>query len=455
MAGESSSLAGGALQGLFQLAGTGMQMASAKRQQDRNFQYSKELAEQQQQNQKELMQISHDWAVKDAKSADSYKVQSLQSAGLNPMLAYGGTNSMPVVGGSAASAPVVNYDNPMAAIADLPRKLLDNELVKAQISNIESQTRKNDSETEGNEINNTFLGAVNDLKIKLTNDQYNNAIYLQGYYADNPELLQAIADEKHLNNQNIIANYDNLVKNLDYLDSAIAKNHGERSYLARKQLSLDVQDMFTRENILYLRDQNLRENYRSPGWLIDEMKRVSDSNLDSKTKTSRLSLLSSMYDSATGIQTLKLQHQYKVNENQLHDANMSSNVDAYVNQQNKELDQRKTEFAWNKVFQAVDMTVGAVLPYYESHSMQNERFEHEERMQQRQQDFQHQENQLHNVHDSDRQRSQQRHEEKMQDRKFEHDNFMDDKRKYYDEHHPQYEDIDYYDNGIRKKKYRK
>ena len=307
MAVIGGDMAMGAMKGLFQLGSTGMQMASGKRQQERNFKYTQQLARDNFAYQSALMDKANKMNIENEKIADSLKVQSLKNAGLNPMLAYGGSSPMPIVGGSQPSSGIVNYENPMAGFGDLPEKVLNNEFISAQIKNLESQTRKNNTESDRNDIENTFLGSVNDLKIQLTNEQYQNAIYLQGYYADNPELLQAVADEKHLQNQNIIANYDNLVKNLEYLDSSIAKNHSERAYLTRKQLSLDVQDMFTRENILYLRDQNVRENYRSPGWLIDEMARIQKSDMADDVKIQRLSILSSMYDQASGRTTLLFQ----------------------------------------------------------------------------------------------------------------------------------------------------
>lgn len=445
MAVIGGDMATGAMKGLFQLGATGMQMAGAKRQQERNMDFTMKLNRINNAHEMAMMEKSHDWAVNDAKLADSYRVQSLQNAGMNPMLAYGGVNQMPIVGGHAVSTPIADYESPMSALGDLPSKLLNNEILRATKENIESQTRKNNSESEGNEINNTFLGSVVDLKTELTQQEYQNAIYLQGYYSSNPDLLEAIAQKQSVLNDNLESQTASNWKQQELFDSIISKNESDISLNEKRIASMYISDMVNKAQLQEIMDRNLRANYSNVGYLINRMRSVSSSNLPDDVKSSKLALLRDLYDNASGRSQMRLQYHYDKNLQDAKIAGQSEQVDKYLNLQYKHLDWQKTQFAWNKVFEVVDKVGDAIIPFYEQ--KQGQDFQREMQQNQFQHDFDKQS--YEHQHDANRQFEEHRFKtsENQKDRDQKDLHFSIDQSRKSDEHHNYFESYEgWYDD---------
>lgn len=393
------------------------------------------------QNQVKLMDKANEYNSHSLRRA----VEDARSLGLSPLSALGSSGSY------QSATPTAPLPSMPSSLADLPLKIKQ---MKLQEDSVKSQNDVNSANAEylrslakGKNLENTFFGDILPLKTQLTQAEYNNAIYLQGYYMQNPELLQAVADKQKVLNENLSSQTDVNKKQLDAIDSIIAKNASDISLNERKIAQSYIQDRFTRAQIQELQDRNLRDNYTNVGYLIDRMKAVSNSSLPDDVKSDKLAMLRDMYDQASGNSRMKLQYQYDKNLQDAKIASQSEQVDKYINFQNTQLDWSKIQFAWNKVFEVVDKVGDVFVPWYQQ--KQGQDFQREMQQNQFQHDFDKQS--YEHQHEANRQFEEHRFKssENQKDRDQKDLHFSIDQSRRSDEHHNYYQSYEswYDENG--------
>lgn len=312
-------------------------------------------------------------------------VEDARSVGLSPLTALsGGLNAY----SSATPSVPLGQMADLSSVSDLPFKIKQMSLNE---SSVNSQNNLNDANAQylkslakGQDINNTFLGDTLALKTQLTQAEYRNAIYLQGYFASNPDLLNAVAEKQKVLNDNISSSTSVNSKQLEVFDSIIVKNASDISLNEKKIASMYISDMLNKAQIQEVTDRNLRENLSNVGYLVDRMRAVSNSNLPDDVKSSKLALLRDLYDQASGNSRMRLQYQYDKTLQDQRIAGQQESVDKYVDLQHDRLDWEKTAFTWNKVFEVVDKVGDALIPFYQQkqgqdfrREMQQNEFQHD------------------------------------------------------------------------------
>lgn len=176
---------------------------------DRNNAFSERMMNQQNTFSERMMDKANEYNSIGAQTA------RMRGAGLNPALLYGGGNiNSPGVSASTPSpASGSGIPSPTAAPFDISSNL-NNALVGAQIRNIDAQTNKVKSETEGQDISNAFARLYNDKQLTIAD----TIIRLNGSTA-------SLTDKQK---EALEPQMRQLEKNIDYLE-ALTNNEVIRS----------------------------------------------------------------------------------------------------------------------------------------------------------------------------------------------------------------------------------
>lgn len=101
----------------------------------------------------EQMDLANQRNVFNYQNRYQWEVADMEKAGLNPALLYGGSSGAGSVGSASAGSSVSPAGN---GLSDLIGSIMDIALLKAQIANINADTRNKSSEAAGREIENQF-----------------------------------------------------------------------------------------------------------------------------------------------------------------------------------------------------------------------------------------------------------------------------------------------------------
>lgn len=406
-------------------------------------------------NQKELIDYTNQKNVENWNKQNDYNrsaiqrsVEDARSAGFSPTSFLSSSsmyNAGSVAGLSAPSASPLDLSKSVDSAMSAVSKGLEERQVSSQESLNTAQANYYDSLTAGNDLNNSFLGDILPLKTKLTQDEYNNAITLQGFYTSNPDLLKSIAEKQKVLNDNVNSVTSSNAKQLEVMQSVIDKNRSDISVNEKEIISSYIRDNFTLAQIDEIRDSNLRSNYSNVGYLVGKMNAVTNSDLSSEEKAEKLALLRDLYDNASGNSRIRLQYEYDKNLQDSKISAQSEQVDKYLRMQDKKLDWEKTQFGVNKVFEVIDKVGDAVIPFYEQR--RNEDFKREMQHNEFEHDIE-----LHNSREENkfvRDKRKYAHDKEMQESQHEHDKWMYDRKhsdnmKEYDSEIGWYDEEGYY-----------
>lgn len=189
--------------------------------------------------------------------------------------------------------------------------MLQMRMQEAQINNLDASSNKMNSETEGTGLNNYWLGATMQDRIESVGLGNKNVAadtrvksadatlreQLNGFYAENPDFAKAIAESQSKMNQQIEANIDSIKKNIALMDSEIGYKKAQTRLTAEQEVWTAIQSSYTETQRSCLMDQNLRDNYQSPSYLLHAMKNVAnDAELDDASRAEALAFLSQLYN---------------------------------------------------------------------------------------------------------------------------------------------------------------
>lgn len=114
----------------------------------------------------EEAQKTRDWETEMSNTAFQRQVADMQKAGLNPALMYGGAGS---AGASTPSGPSASSVSPQSqGLGDIIGAVMDIALLKANIENINADTRQKSAVAAGQEITNVNLDAQMKAAIQST-----------------------------------------------------------------------------------------------------------------------------------------------------------------------------------------------------------------------------------------------------------------------------------------------
>lgn len=343
-AGASSSMGAAALSAGIQagsgIIGSMVQAPFAKRRQKRNFQQAKQLAEFEGdlnlKNSKEIANFNQaiyernrdhdehrqDWLNENAKVIAN---NALRKAGFNPAWSQEGAGSLTYqpssVAGSATSptfsAHPFDYGSDpfgdalqglFGGFSSYFDKIYEYRMKQAQIGLMESESNNLDSDTEGKDLQNDFFRNVKDLKEQMTNGEYNQMLQLQQYYKDNPELLKAVADSQAVLNEKINIESAKMLAEMDEIASAVGRNKSETRLANEKALTEQLNRCLTQAQINLLKDQNFRENYSNPSYLVYQSYRIEHSNLSDSEKDEQLAFIRQCLDECSNYSVQQRQH---------------------------------------------------------------------------------------------------------------------------------------------------
>lgn len=150
-------------------------------------------------------------------SSPAYQVQKLKEAGLNPYLAVNGGQTIQAPTALANETAKSVFNNPLESIGQLP-------LLKAQIENIEADTKKKNIEADGVDLDNEAKKIVNS--------------YLDESQKQQLVKLVAETDLTEANASKVVTEIENILKNSKLTDT--------QADLLAKQIKIADEDLTTK-----------------------------------------------------------------------------------------------------------------------------------------------------------------------------------------------------------------
>lgn len=317
-------------------------------------------AEKQKQNQLDLMKQQHDYEVenyerqlKDERSNQldllknkyKYEVDAMRKAGVSPTLAVGGGlgTSTPIDASSAtsasATAPAIpNYGGDLSnlggAIGDaigISEMLKNNESTRELQK---SQQDLNETNSEKVDLDNLFFRdsyAERLDKVGLDNEQLRNSIGLSkedlwvkqqvnGYFAEHPDWIQAMAEKEKIINDNLQKQREVMEKNISFLSAQTKNVDQDTRVKAEQEIKTAIESAYTETQREYIMNKQWRENYNNPSWLINEEKRIlHDDSYSIEEKIELGALCRQAYAECSGYasQSRQFNHDLEIQENEL------------------------------------------------------------------------------------------------------------------------------------------
>lgn len=317
-------------------------------------------AEQQQKNQLALMKQQHEYEVENyerqlkderanqldlLKNKYNYEVDAMRKAGVSPTLALGGGlgTSSPIdasstTSASATSPAIPNYggdfSNIGGAIGDaigLEEMIKNNESTR----NLQkSQQDLNESNAEKTDLDNLFFRdsyteRLN--KVGLDNEQLRNTIGLSkedlwikqqvnGYFAEHPDWVQAMAEKEKVINDNLLKQREVMQKNISLLSAQTKNVDQDTRVKAEQEIKTAIESAYTETQREYIMSKQWRENYNNPSWLINEEKRIlHDDSYSIEEKIELGVLCRQAYAECSGYasQSRQFGHDLEMQENEL------------------------------------------------------------------------------------------------------------------------------------------
>lgn len=284
-----------------------------------NYKNTKRLAKFQNEMNIENWERQNKYNEKLAANYHSQILQSARNAGLNPAAALGGPNFAQQVGaipspsltnsGSTASSPDFSF------LSQLPFMKSQVAMNNATIDKMKAETEvadavadKTRAETTGIGLENQFNSETIRSRINLTNEQNEMLTKIAETINNNPELLNAYANEKkaivdnlksqsELNASNIDLNTAKIgtEKTIQLLNGEKVKSEQVNRYVMRTQGALNE----TQKQILL--DDNFRKNYSSLPYLFSTAQKVLKSDMSNEEKASAMVLLKACMDDVSNV----------------------------------------------------------------------------------------------------------------------------------------------------------
>lgn len=329
-------IASSALGGLFTLINSGINIAAAKKQEERQHQYNLESAEIQQGYNKENMALQYQYGEQAANNADARtrqlyndlqspqaKVEQLRNAGLSPGLMYGGSGSIgsSIPSGSQGGGAASQAINVQPNKAINPFENANMALTWAQTAKLLAEAKNTDEDTDGTKIDNKIKRATFNTQIATANAELDKIIAesnnqktqslltkLKGTYQKYENIIKAetleeqaeiiektLEEQVEIVNQAKIKSYidketqEDIIKNIKETakkateDALYAKfKNDDLNELERDLLNKKIEE--TAEVITGLRQANQTDEIENMTFIWDEINNMKDGPLKSALK---------------------------------------------------------------------------------------------------------------------------------------------------------------------------
>lgn len=500
-AGATSSTAAGvgaaATSGGMGLISSVINQGANKKKQERQQKYTRENMDYQQQLNKEMADYNNqlnvaNWKLQNERedyllrNGKAIETQALRDAGFNPSLAYGVGQAMPTssigtISQSAGGAPMGAAGAPSAidgniganavgAYMQVQQQQANLALAEAQVKLMGTQADKNVAETQGQQLENSYFGAVLPERIGADKSACEKARLLNGLYIEHPEALEAIVKEHELTNQAIQANIGVLNQNINVLkEQEKSLSQSTKESIARESL-YRVQSMLTRAQYDYVKADTFKLNYTNPTWIINEQYRVEHSTrLSADEKNQIGALLQKCYDEVSGQAFQKRTQDFQSSQNNLeriHESKMQESEQGFKAQiAGMQMDEQIREYNINSVIRIVEDIENVAVPWLEKSNFQERQFAHDFEMQSNQQQYNREMEHSRQQHDIDMQNNRQQYGERMEQERQSWENTRDvvrhgwdverDNRRYSHDEIDEYYDHNGTYTGGRRKSYHK
>lgn len=293
----------------------------SRREMKRAQQYNLETMEKQNQYNVENYKMQRDDAYKreDWLNANSKRIETkaLRDAGLNPAwnessgLASASSVGAGDIGSPSGSGIVMDGSTGKGIEAFMSTMQL--QMQKKQMEVLDTQKKVNESVATKNladagktQLETRFFSDTYETNVGATNTENLKKQGINQYFLDNPDFMKEVSQCQQVFNDNLRQKLKESNATINEINQRISKMTDEQKLIRAQEALTDIQNCYTTKQLEVLEDENFRNNYSNPSWLLNRIDDAIDNNEDAEI----IALYRKCYEETSPLHKQKLEQGY-------------------------------------------------------------------------------------------------------------------------------------------------